>query len=83
LSGGWIDGAREASFAGLDVVRDLGYAGVKLHPRICAWEPTAETLGEVFALAAERGLVVFYCSAPAAPLAPGKTTPTLQRGGFR
>ena len=63
-----LDPTVGARLAGeLDVVRDLGYAGVKLHPRLSGWEPTAEALGEVLALAAERGLVTFYCTYAHAP----------------
>lgn len=65
-----VDPKAGARLAGeLDVVRDLGYAGIKLHPRLSEWEPDAGALGEVLGLAAERGLVTFYCTYLHAPAA--------------
>ena len=46
----------------LDLVRELGFRGVKIHPRFSKLTRQLDSLGELFAEAAKRELVVFYCT---------------------
>jgi predicted TIM-barrel fold metal-dependent hydrolase len=54
--------------AELERVAQLGFRGVKIHPRISRWTPTPERLGDVLRLAGENGLPVLYCTYAHAPL---------------
>jgi predicted TIM-barrel fold metal-dependent hydrolase len=53
----------------LETVKELGFRGIKIHPRLSSWTPTAETLGEVFRIAGANELPVLYCTYRHAPLA--------------
>jgi predicted TIM-barrel fold metal-dependent hydrolase len=46
----------------LETVKNLGYRGIKIHPRLSNWMPTDEMLGDVFRIASENGLPVLYCT---------------------
>jgi predicted TIM-barrel fold metal-dependent hydrolase len=50
-------------------VAALGFRGVKVHPRLARWAPTAEGLGALFREAAANGLPVLYCTYRHAPIA--------------
>jgi predicted TIM-barrel fold metal-dependent hydrolase len=47
----------------------LGFRGVKVHPRLARWTPTADGLGSLFRAAAANGLPVLYCTYRHAPIA--------------
>jgi predicted TIM-barrel fold metal-dependent hydrolase len=46
----------------LDIVRDLGFRGIKLHPRISNFEYTDARICDVFKAATRRNLPVFLCT---------------------
>lgn len=46
----------------LDRVRDLGYRGVKLHPRFSGVDVADPAIPATFRMAAERDLTVFFCT---------------------
>jgi predicted TIM-barrel fold metal-dependent hydrolase len=46
----------------LDAVRDLGFRGIKLHPRISGFGYDDPRLAETFKAATRRGLPVFLCT---------------------
>ena len=48
----------------LDRLCELGYRGIKLHPRFSRIDPCIHGLGETCRQAARRGLVVFFCTFP-------------------
>lgn len=46
----------------LDRIKELGFRGIKIHPRFCRTWPTGAALGRIFREAARRRLPVFYCT---------------------
>ncbi len=61
---GYRPGAPDRVPAELDAIRDLGFRGIKIHPRfsrIDLAEPD-HSLGRVFSEAARRDLVIFFCT---------------------
>jgi predicted TIM-barrel fold metal-dependent hydrolase len=52
----------------LDAVRDLGFRGIKLHPRISRFSYDDPLLWDTFRSAARRGLPVFLCTYFHAPV---------------
>jgi predicted TIM-barrel fold metal-dependent hydrolase len=53
----------------LERIAALGFRGVKVHPRLARWTPTADALGALLRAAAANGLPVLYCTYRHAPLA--------------
>lgn len=53
----------------LDKVRDLGFRGIKLHPRLSRFEYDDPRLVDTFKSAAKRGLPVFLCTYFHTPIA--------------
>lgn len=46
----------------LDLIADLGFTGVKIHPRFSGFTQKLDQLYELFQEAATRNLIVFYCT---------------------
>ncbi len=46
----------------LELIADLGYRFVKIHPRLLNWVPTADEMAVVFRTATELELAIMYCS---------------------
>ncbi len=46
----------------LDKIKQLGFRGIKIHPRFSKIEVGKYDLGAVFKVAAARNLVIFYCT---------------------
>ncbi len=53
---------RERIGSDLDQLKALGYRGIKLHPRFSQLDLASATMVEAFNAAAERDLVIFYCT---------------------
>jgi hypothetical protein len=54
----------QAITADLDVIRDVGYRVVKVHPRLLGYEETLGNLDTVVEACADRGLAVALCTYP-------------------
>lgn len=52
----------ETSANGLSELRDLGFVGIKIHPRFSKITRNLRQLADVFRAAGACGLVVFYCT---------------------
>jgi predicted TIM-barrel fold metal-dependent hydrolase len=46
----------------LDLITDIGFRGIKIHPRLSDMTQRLEELQEIFKEAARRNLVIFYCT---------------------
>lgn len=62
-----VDPTVEALGDEIETVKELGYHGIKIHPRLSSWMPSDETLGEVFRIAHANELPVLYCTYRHAP----------------
>jgi predicted TIM-barrel fold metal-dependent hydrolase len=57
-----FDPERDGSPAALRALRDLGFAGIKIHPRFSRLTRGVGRLAPALRAAGEAGLVVFYCT---------------------
>jgi predicted TIM-barrel fold metal-dependent hydrolase len=57
-----VDPVADAGVGRMRALRDLGFRGIKLHPRFSRFTQDMQCLGDLFAAAGEAGLVVFLCT---------------------
>lgn len=60
---------RDASPGAMRALRQMGYRGIKIHPRYSGLTRSLDTLGPALRAAGEVGLTVFYCTYMHCPLA--------------
>jgi predicted TIM-barrel fold metal-dependent hydrolase len=66
-----FDISRRESFSSeMTLIRDLGFGGIKIHPRFSHWTPDSKDLAQAFSLASKAGLIVFFCTYFRAPDGP-------------
>lgn len=64
-----VDPGGDALGDELETVKELGYRGIKIHPRLSDWTPTPDSLGRILRIAHANELPVLYCTYCHAPLA--------------